>query len=143
MKKNKNKKHAKKSAPYSRGSVPRIVAQHQNMGQEVIYVTEDKVRLCLMSELPKFGNNSWLAHGGICATLFTTLATADFRSMWGVPPIIFESLFYVLLFIELVVTAVLLVRRLRKKSQASLIEEIIICLKNRKSERKPKYWWGG
>jgi hypothetical protein len=137
----KNNQKPKGNTAYSVGGVTPILAQHQNMGQEVIHVTEDKVRLCLLSELPKFGNNSWLAHGGILATLFTTLVTADFRSIWGIPPILFESLFFSLLFIEIILTSVLLVQRMKKKSQAILIEEIIICLKNRKPDKKQRSWW--
>jgi hypothetical protein len=53
---------------------------HQNVSQEMIIVTEDKVRLCLTNYLAKLEKRqAWLAPFGILVATVGALVTADFK----------------------------------------------------------------
>ncbi len=54
-----------------------------NLGQDTIVITEDKVRLCLLSHLKKAESKySWAAPLGILVAVILTLATSDFHDFF-------------------------------------------------------------
>lgn len=61
-----------------------VAGVHPNVDQEVILVTEDKVRLCLASKFERAARGKhWTTIAGLIATLIMTLTTAQFRDFVG------------------------------------------------------------
>lgn len=55
---------------------------HLNVSQEVIIITEDKVRICLSEHLKKMEDRRiWITPLGILLTIVITLITTDFKSV--------------------------------------------------------------
>ena len=53
---------------------------HLNLGQETIIITEDKVRLCLMTHLKHMeARNAWVAPAGILVTIVASFLSSTFR----------------------------------------------------------------
>lgn len=53
---------------------------HVNLSQEVIVITEDKLRLCLLSHASRLtAKDRWVAPVSLCITFIVVLATATFN----------------------------------------------------------------
>lgn len=61
-----------------------VTGVHPNVEQEVILVTEDKVRLCLNANFQRAARSKqWMTVAGMIVTLILTLSTAQFRDFGG------------------------------------------------------------
>jgi hypothetical protein len=67
---------------------------HINVTQEVIVVTEDKVRLCLHNHLVRLeARNRWIAPAGILLTIVVAFATTTFRD-FVLPASTWQAVFF-------------------------------------------------
>jgi hypothetical protein len=61
-----------------------VAGVHPNVQQEVILITEDKVRLCLNANFQRAARSrQWVTVGGMILTFLLTLTTAEFRDFAG------------------------------------------------------------
>lgn len=67
---------------------------HHNISQDLIWVTEDKVRLCLYQHLEKIeGKNAWIAPGGILLTIILVFISSDFKNFSFISASTWEAFF--------------------------------------------------
>lgn len=58
----------------------------ENLKQEVVMTTRDKIKVALHEMLPRYAaTEQLLASLGLFLGLITPLMTADFRDVWGIP----------------------------------------------------------
>ena len=68
---------------------------HKNLGQDVIVVTMDKIRLCLIKHRDSLANkHEWLTPFGLFVSLGTTLVAADFKEFVLSKPV-WEAVFII------------------------------------------------
>lgn len=74
------------------------VAQvYNNTGQQLIMITEDKMRLCLIRYVQKLDKKTeWQAPFGIFLAVITTKLTSDFHDFFSIKAAVWEAIFLVL-----------------------------------------------
>jgi phosphoglycerol transferase MdoB-like AlkP superfamily enzyme len=73
---------------------------HQNIAQDVIVVSEDKLRLCLQRHEKRLSaSGDWITPLGLLLTLLATLISADFKKV-VLPADTWETVFWVLALIS-------------------------------------------
>jgi hypothetical protein len=96
----------------------------RNVGQEVIVITVDKVRICLMTQQNYLSrSNDWVAPFGILMAILATLVSADFKKFYF-DASIWHSLFIVTAFISLFFLVRSLIDKFRYRKHKG-IEQII------------------
>lgn len=71
-----------------------VVDVHVNVDQEIIQITEDKLRLILKDHLETITQStSWVAPLGVMISIITTFCTAKFDTFIGLGPEFWKSLF--------------------------------------------------
>ncbi|MEI6135492.1 MAG: hypothetical protein WCP72_11000 [Desulfomonile sp.] len=67
---------------------------HFNLGQDAIIITEDKVRLILMTHLRNLEQKKgWIVPASLLVTIGITFATTDFRSVFGLEASTWKGIF--------------------------------------------------
>lgn len=93
-----------------------------NVGQDIIIVTADKVRLCLQETLQRLQDRrAWIAPAGILATLAVGFPATTFQDGLGIPKDSWKALFAA----AAVATIVWLITCLSKMPKALKIEGIV------------------
>lgn len=71
-----------------------IIESHVNVDQELIQITEDKLRLILKDHLASVAlKGDWIAPVGVFVSVLTTFCTAKFDSFIGLGPDFWKALF--------------------------------------------------
>ena len=82
----------------STGSIRSLVdvsRVHINVSQELIIITEDKMRLCLSEHLGRIEKRkSWIAPLGVLVAIIVTLVTSTFKDI-GLDAAIWEAIFII------------------------------------------------
>jgi len=69
---------------------------HSNVGQEVIEITSDKLRLILNEHLQAMASRtSWQAPFGILVTIIVVLCTSEFKLVYGVTKDTWSAIFII------------------------------------------------
>ena len=109
----------------------------ENIGQNIIKITEDKIRLCLNNYINIIdGKKDWLFPFGFFITLIITLTTAEFKDIFSIPSSIWRSIYLMLAAIAGVATLYLYF--LKQSYKTVTVEEIVIALKGGREKRKEK-----
>ncbi|MCD7972345.1 MAG: hypothetical protein LUG18_06720 [Candidatus Azobacteroides sp.] len=100
---------------------------HQNIQQEVIVTTEDKIRLILQGKLTS--QKAWLAPFGLLISFIATLCTTDFKAAFGLSKDVWHAIFIILVFLSaiwLIYELVKLWKNWNKTDMDSIIREFKI-----------------
>jgi hypothetical protein len=109
-----------------------VKAVHRNVDQEFLFVTIDKVRICLMLVYGDIEHsNSWHAPLGILATLLVIFPTTSFQKWLTVKPEVWQAFFY---FVAVAV-ALWLLWCFRKSRKSPTVDTIIEMLKRDSLDR--------
>jgi hypothetical protein len=112
-------------------------SMYQNVSQELIAVTADKVRLCLRDYKDSLkARDKWIAPAGILATLLTTLATTEFKAFFGLEAAGVKAL-YVLTAILCAIWLCVSLVRLLQASRSDDVESIVLELKEGSRRSRP------
>jgi hypothetical protein len=113
---------------YSQIQAP-IRQVHTNLDQEVIQITEDKLRLVLNEHLAHISNRQgWIAPLGLLVAIVTTLVTSTFRDV-GLKSPTWEAIFWLVG----VATSVWLIRSSFRALHAPTLDDVVERVKNRSS----------
>jgi hypothetical protein len=105
-----------------------VVDVHVNVDQEIIQITEDKLRLILKDHLDSLiQSGGWVAPFGVIVSIVTTFCTAKFDTFIGLGPEFWRSMF-VLVGIGSVAW---LIVALHKRANALTLDEFINKVKNK------------
>ncbi len=105
---------------------------HDNLSQEVILTTEDKVNLCLLKYLKQMEKKrGWMAPAGVLITIIITLVTSDFKDV-GLEASVWSALFIIAGILSFIWLVFSIFDALKSKS----IEDVVTELK--KGSRKIK-----
>lgn len=74
-----------------------VAVVHTNLQQEVIQITDDKLRLALDDHLRRREDaKSWMGPFGILFAVTTSFCTAEFKAVWNIPAAAWQAMFIVL-----------------------------------------------
>jgi hypothetical protein len=74
--------------------IARDTKVHMNLGQDAIVITEDKVRLVLMTHLDKVEKKrSWFMPLGLLVAIVVAFSTATFHDTFGLKQATWEAIF--------------------------------------------------
>lgn len=105
-----------------------VVDVHVNVDQEIIQITEDKLRLILKDHLDSLTQaGGWVAPFSVLISIVTTFCTAKFDTFIGLGPEFWRAAF---ILVGIVSTAWLLIA-LNKRSKALTHDEFINKVKNK------------
>jgi hypothetical protein len=111
------------SGRYSQMQAP-IRVVHSNLDQEIIQITEDKIRLVLNDHLKKLQDKQrWIAPLGICLTVFITLVTSTFKDT-GLKAATWEAIFWLVGMGSLLWFVVTAIGALRSPTIDDVVERI-------------------
>ena len=106
---------------------------HINLSQDTIIITEDKMRLCLMTHLQKAERRyAWLGPAGILATLLATFATTTFHDYY-LPAAVWSAIFIV----AAILTAGWLIKSLWQARGAATVDDLVSQMKTARPRRSP------
>lgn len=101
---------------------------YQNVRQELVITTVDKLKLCLIEHKDHLrARREWLAPAGLLVSLVTTLVAADFHDALGLPKASWIAIYVLAAFASAIATVVLVIKALatlRKSSLDQLIDKI-------------------
>jgi Na+/melibiose symporter-like transporter len=104
---------------------------HQNLAQEVVEITVDKLKILLTSHVENLRKASeWQAAAALLAGVIATLSTATFKEVFGISAAAWQAVFVVIGVLSFFWLLKSLVRLYRSGSVDSLIE----CIKNTRNE---------
>jgi hypothetical protein len=102
---------------------------HNNVGQEIIEITEDRLRLILNAHLEvMISRSAWQAPLTMFLTILIVICTAEFKVAWGLSKDTWNAIFVILLFLSILWLGCTLIKM--KKSQ--YVEDILKVAKNEK-----------
>lgn len=105
-----------------------IVDVHVNVDQEIIQITEDKLRLILKDHLDSVAlKGSWVAPFSVLVSVVTTFCTAKFDSFIGLGPEFWKSSFTLVG----IASAVWLYVAFRRGQKVMTIDEFVNRVKNK------------
>jgi hypothetical protein len=105
---------------------------HVNLGQDAIIITEDKVRLCLMTHLNRVEDRrQWIAPAGILATLLVVFPTTTFNDFWGLKAAVWQAIAVV----SAILTFAWLVKSGFKALNAKTLDDVIGEMKRASTQR--------
>lgn len=106
----------------------KVVDVHVNVDQELIQITEDKLRLILKDHLESTTQSGgWIAPFGIIVSIITTFCTAKFDNFLGLNPDFWKALF---VFVG-IASLVWLIIAINKQSKAMSFNDFIDRVKNK------------
>jgi hypothetical protein len=115
---------------YSQIEAP-IREVHSNLDQEVIQITEDKLRLVLNEHLGHVSERQgWIAPLGLLVAVITTLVTSTFRDI-GLKAPTWEAIFWIVG----VASFGWLIRAVIRAFQAPSVDDVVERVKNRSSKK--------
>lgn len=116
---------SKSPGQYTRKTVE-VKAVHSNLHQEVIQITEDKLRLVLSDHLAVIEQKkSWIAPLGIFLTLILVFVTAEFKKFYFSPST-WEAFFLM----ATLLTLLWLCKSAYIALNAKTIDDVVSCIKN-------------
>lgn len=105
--------------------IARDTKVHINLGQDAIVITEDKVRLVLMTHLRKLETKRrWIAPLGLLVAIVTAFATANFKDAFGLKAATWEAIFILAGVASLIWTVVAIVISIRAPSVDDVVSEM-------------------
>ncbi|HXG53370.1 MAG TPA: hypothetical protein VNN77_18385 [candidate division Zixibacteria bacterium] len=105
--------------------IARDTKVHMNLGQDAIVITEDRVRLVLMTHLRKLEQKrGWIAPLGLLVAIVTAFATATFRDAFGLKATTWEAIFVLSGVASLVWTIIAMVIAVRAPSVDDVVSEM-------------------
>jgi len=105
-----------------------VAVVHSNLNQEVIQVTEDKLRLILKEHVVNIEQkNSWMTPLGVLLSVVTAFSTSSFKDAFGLKAATWEAVFI----ITGVVSMVWLLKALYTAFDSKTIDDVVDRIKNR------------
>jgi hypothetical protein len=105
-----------------------VVDVHVNVDQEIIQITEDKLRLILKDHLDSVTQSGgWVAPFSVLVSIVTTFCTAKFETFVSLGPEFWRSMFVLVG----IASVVWLIAALRNSSKALSLDEFINKVKNK------------
>lgn len=105
--------------------IARDTKVHMNLGQDAIVITEDKVRLVLMTHLRTLEQKrGWIAPLGLLVAIVTAFATAKFQDAFGLKATTWEAIFVLSGIASLVWTIIAVVVAARAPSVDGVVSEM-------------------
>lgn len=96
-----------------------------NVGQDLIYISEDKVRICLMKHAANLEQkHAWIAPASLGASIIVTLVSTTFQKFAGLSADFWKAVFFVGLIVSIVWGCTAWLKRKRVKSVDELIDEL-------------------
>jgi undecaprenyl pyrophosphate phosphatase UppP len=106
------------------GDLPQVNEVHLNVAQNVIVITEDKLRLHLGNTTKKMEKkNAWVAPLGILLAIILAFATADFRD-FGLKASTWEAVFVIAAGLALLWLIWSIIQHSKSETVDDLIERI-------------------
>ncbi len=107
---------------------------HMNVGGNTIIVTEDRVRLCLLTHLASLASRqSWIAPAGVLITIVTALATSTFHDA-----LLKASTWQAIFVVSALVDTVWLVVTLLHLGKAPTIDDVVSEIKQHVATCEPR-----
>lgn len=101
------------SLDVGRAMTDRLV-MHQNVQQEVVVITVDKLRICLEKQRGYLASSrEWLGFAGLTLSLIATLVTSSFQTSLGLKPEHWQAIYVISAFLSLGWTLKLIVEAVR------------------------------
>jgi len=98
---------------------------HLNLSQDAIVITEDKVRLCLITHLERLeAKKDWITPASILITLAITFATTSFRDFL-LPAATWQAVFFIAALLDMVWLAM----KARMALKAPSLEDLVSSMK--------------
>lgn len=105
-----------------------IIEVHRNTDQEIITITEDKLRLIVQNKIFSMEQrNNWITPFTVLLTLILTFCTAKFEPFLGQNPEFWKSMYALIT----IVMAIWLIICLKKRKNAITIDDLINNIKNK------------
>jgi hypothetical protein len=105
-----------------------ITAIHRYTGQELIEITEDKLRLILLEHVSQIeAKKSWISPLGILIAVITTLCTCTFKDALYLEAAVWKAIFILIT----IASAIWLVRSIYVCCTATTINDVIETIKQR------------
>jgi hypothetical protein len=112
------------------GAMMKDLVVHQNVRQEIIVTTMDKLEICLMKHRSYLAARwEWIGPLGLCVSLVTTLVAAQFQQM-GLSPETWKALYVIASILSGAWTILFIIRAI-KASRSGGIEALIDKITNR------------
>ena len=71
-----------------------VAVVHSNLQQEIIQITDDKLRLALDDHIRRREDGkSWIGPFGIMMAVIIAFCTAEFKMAWGIPAAAWQAVF--------------------------------------------------
>jgi nitrogen regulatory protein PII-like uncharacterized protein len=113
------------------GFLNQVDKVHLNVGQNLIVITEDKLRLCLSESLKKIERKySWVAPTGVFLTILLSLITADFKNL-GLSADTWKAVFI----IAAILSLAWLVYSIIQSTKAETIDNVVEKIKKEPREK--------
>jgi hypothetical protein len=107
-----------------------ITAVHSNTDQEIIQITEDRLRLALGSHLKQAEKRlAWVAPLGILLTIILAFVTAEFKPAFGLEAAVWKAIFI----LAGVGSLIWFIRDGYQSWNAKSIDDIISAVKSKKA----------
>lgn len=104
-----------------------ILQVHRNTNQEVIQITDDKLRLILKNHLEKMEKrNDWVAPLGVLIAVLTVFVSATFKDALGLSAATWNALFILLA----IAASGWLIRCLLAMKRSPSLDDVINTIKN-------------
>lgn len=95
-----------------------------NLGENIIFTTEDKIRICLMNHLGNLEEKrGWLTPLGLFLTIILTFLTTDFKE-WFLPKATWQAIFIILGFVFFLWLIIAIVKAIKAKTIEDILEVI-------------------
>lgn len=116
---------SKSPGQYTRKTVE-VKAVHSNLHQEIIQITEDKLRLVLSEYLAVLEQKkSWIAPLGILLTLILVFVTAEFKKFY-----FSQTTWEAFFLMATLLTFIWLCKSAYMALNAKTIDDVVSCIKN-------------
>jgi len=114
----------------SLGQLVNVKKVNLNVDQEIIMITEDRAKLCLMKYLENIGKrDSWTTPFAILLTVVVTLATTSFKQFL-VSADVWQAIFLIVGGLSVLWLAISLLRRPKAKKIEDVIKELKAATRN-------------
>jgi hypothetical protein len=114
----------------SLGQLVNVKKVNVNVDQELIMITEDRAKLCLMNFLQNMGKrDSWTTPAAIFLTVVATLATTSFRQ-FVVNADVWQAIFLIVAALSIIWLIISLIKRPKAMKIEDVIKELKTATKN-------------
>lgn len=98
---------------------------HSNLSQEVIQITDDKLRLVLDDHLRKLEDRrSWIGPFGVFLAVLTVFCSSEFKVAFGVPAAVWQAIFIIVGVVSFMWLINTLIRIIRSPTTDTLLDKI-------------------